>query len=291
MKKITPYLIALVLMAGCAKPTPENTARRYSEALLSGDFASFKALFDKERQKYLKEDTFRRLKPPKCVVESIAAPYATVRYRIPLDADWPEERATLYILPSGRIKYDPIFLVHPALALRGLLSQIANDDIRYRQSAFRTLTKWAIPTFGFDPTAELATQTNSIARFRHWVQENESTFDTGTVKIPASPVDRERLEKAAQDETELHRQWIVKVLQQCVTIRVGMTRQDLLKVFTTEGGISTRSQRTFVHKDCANIKVDVQFKPVGQEDQKLKELPEDQITAISRPYLQFAVSD
>lgn len=88
-----------------------------------------------------------------------------------------------------------------------------------------------------------------------------------------------------------HQQWIEKVLEQTETVKIGMTRQDLLKVFTTEGGISTGTHRTFVHKECAYIKVDVEFKPIGHEDQKLKELPEDQITAISRPYLQLAISD
>jgi hypothetical protein len=88
-----------------------------------------------------------------------------------------------------------------------------------------------------------------------------------------------------------HQQWIAKVLKEIQTVQVGMTRQDLLKVFTTEGGISTRRQRTFVHKECPLIKMDVQFRPVGQEDQKLLELPEDAITAISRPYLQWPIAD
>jgi hypothetical protein len=98
-------------------------------------------------------------------------------------------------------------------------------------------------------------------------------------------------EPGVRDETASHQQWVTKVLKQTETIKVGMTRQDLLKVFTTEGGISTRVRRTFVHKECGYIKVDVEFTPVGEEDQKLKELPEDQITAISRPYLQWSIHD
>lgn len=84
-----------------------------------------------------------------------------------------------------------------------------------------------------------------------------------------------------------HDQWVAGVLKQIETIKVGMTRQDLLKVFTTEGGQSTRHQQTFVHKECGYIKVDVVFTPVGQGDQKqiALGLPEDQIAAISRPYL------
>ena len=64
-------------------------------------------------------------------------------------------------------------------------------------------------------------------------------------------------EPAARDTATSHDQWVAKVLKQIETVKVGMTRQDLLKVFTTEGGLSTRSWRTFVHKECGYIKVDV----------------------------------
>jgi hypothetical protein len=37
--------------------------------------------------------------------------------------------------------------------------------------------------------------------------------------------------------------------------------------------------------------VDVEFRAVGEEEQTLKELPEDRITAISRPHLQWAICD
>ena len=44
----------------------------------------------------------------------------------------------------------------------------------------------------------------------------------------------------------------------------GMTRADLLKVFTTEGGLSTGLNRTYVYRECQYIKVDVDFEPVGR---------------------------
>ncbi len=87
--------------------------------------------------------------------------------------------------------------MHPALGLQGLLSQMENEDVRYRQSAYRTLTKWKIPLFGFTPEAEANLRTNSITAFRNWIEENESTFDMGKEKIPVSPIDQERMKKAA----------------------------------------------------------------------------------------------
>ena len=192
-------LALAILVAGCASRKPEKAAQQYCDAILAGDYASFMALFEKGRQSYIHEDTFGRLRPTKCEIESVSEPYITIRYRLPLDEDWPEETGVLYILPDGRIKYDPIFCMHPALALRGLLSQMENDDVRYRQSAHRTLTKWQIPLFGFTPDAEPNVRTNSITQFRNWIEENESTFDMGKVKIPVSPIDQQRMERAAHN--------------------------------------------------------------------------------------------
>ena len=200
MKRIVSLLALAVLVAGCASRKPEDTAKQYCASLLTGDFSTFKALFEKERQSYIHEDTFTKLRPTQCEVVSVSEPYVAIRYRLPLDEEWPEETGILYILPNGRIKYDPIFCMHPALGVRGLLSQMENDDVRYRQSAHRTLTKWQIPLFGFEPDAEPNARTNSITQFRNWVDENESTFDLGKVKIPISPIDQERMEKAAHNK-------------------------------------------------------------------------------------------
>jgi hypothetical protein len=74
------------------------------------------------------------------------------------------------------------------------------------------------------------------------------------------------------------------VLAWIATIKPGMTRSDLLRVFTTEGGLSTRTHRTYVLKPCPTIKVDVEFSISGNE-------AEDKITQISRPYLDYSQYD
>jgi hypothetical protein len=63
-----------------------------------------------------------------------------------------------------------------------------------------------------------------------------------------------------------------------------MTRSDLLRLFTIEGGLSTRTRRTYVLKQCATIKVDVGFSVARNE-------AEDTITQISRPYLDYSHYD
>ncbi len=69
-----------------------------------------------------------------------------------------------------------------------------------------------------------------------------------------------------------------------------MTRRELLAVFETEGGISTRTQRQYVYKKCEYIKVNVKFEPVVRQD-KFGESPNDKIVEISEPYLQYAITD
>ena len=83
------------------------------------------------------------------------------------------------------------------------------------------------------------------------------------------------------------KKWIEGVMLSSMTVKVGMTRSELLNVFTTEGGISTASQRIYVHRECPYIKVDVKFAAASP----MQELPTDKIVEISRPYLDGSVTD
>jgi len=94
-----------------------------------------------------------------------------------------------------------------------------------------------------------------------------------------------------------HMAWVAKSLKRMQTVKPGMTRTDLLKVFTAEGGLSTGLQRTFVSQDCPYFKVDVEFEAVGRASRDpegrvtLEEGSQDIIVKISRPYLQFSHTD
>jgi len=113
----------------------------------------------------------------------------------------------------------------------------------------------------------------------------------GGVYVHAKPRAAQR--PPAQD----HVAWVAESLKQIQTIKPGMTRGDLLKVFTIEGGLSTGLQRTYVSQACPYFKVDVQFKAVGRADHDaegrvtLDENDRDIIGKISRPYLQFSIMD
>src|SRR5262245_22915376 len=96
---------------------------------------------------------------------------------------------------------------------------------------------------------------------------------------------------------ETHIVWVTEAMSRMETIKEGMTRKDLLAVFTVEGGMSTGVRRTFVSRDCPYFKVDVVFRALGrtERDQEgrttLIEDDRDVITSISRPYLQRSIID
>jgi hypothetical protein len=106
-----------------------------------------------------------------------------------------------------------------------------------------------------------------------------------------------------------HITWVGTVLARMQTIRPGMTRRALLRVFKTEGGVFQNSctlgpngdrcrlDRTFASRDCQYCKVDVEFEAVGLpiQDQYgravVKEDGRDIIVRMSRPYLEFMIID
>jgi hypothetical protein len=76
------------------------------------------------------------------------------------------------------------------------------------------------------------------------------------------------------------------------TIKAGMTRAELLKVFAEEGGLSNRQWRQYVYLKCPYFKVKVEFEPVGEpEGPNSMESSKDKIVKISQPFLEWSVLD
>ncbi len=98
-------------------------------------------------------------------------------------------------------------------------------------------------------------------------------------------------------KSEENTKWISDSLREMKTIEVGKTRAELLKVFTTEGGLSTGLNRTYVYRQCSYIKVDVEFEAVGRPARDangrvtLDEDNRDKIKSISKPYLEWSIMD
>ena len=83
---------------------------------------------------------------------------------------------------------------------------------------------------------------------------------------------------------QAHVEWVSDVFKRMQTIKEGMTRGELLKVFQPQGGLSQREGRTYVSRDCPIFKVDVEFRVSGPADIP-GEGTRDVIVKISTPYL------
>jgi hypothetical protein len=124
---------------------------------------------------------------------------------------------------------------------------------------------------------EKVTEPSDARLLPQWAKDRSQIEDESVPMSPELAVERSR--------------WVAKVLRQIGTIRPGMKRSDLLKVFTTEGGLSFRFQRTYVYPECRYIKVDVRFKSLQPHDKGREEDPGDIIESISKPYLEWSIVD
>ena len=89
-----------------------------------------------------------------------------------------------------------------------------------------------------------------------------------------------------------HWRWLSACLEEIETTKIGSTRADLLKQFHPNGGISTRTSGSYVYRNYPQIKVSVEFEPVGTEiiGKGYEDVgsPNDKIIKISKPYLESA---
>jgi hypothetical protein len=72
------------------------------------------------------------------------------------------------------------------------------------------------------------------------------------------------------------------------SVKIGMKRSDLEKVFETEGGLSQARHRTYAYIHCQYFKIDVDFSP---DNSSGLESQNDRITNISRAYLAWPKQD
>ncbi len=128
-----------------------------------------------------------------------------------------------------------------------------------------------------------------LARVEIGLVVDGTVIDLNRILLPADTpiIDRREpsgKEKGPQDHTEWLREFLVRV----ESLRPGATRSELLEVFRAEGGLSTRWSRTYVYNDCKFVKVNVRFKPT---DSGRFESPEDVITEISKPFVEWSILD
>jgi hypothetical protein len=84
-----------------------------------------------------------------------------------------------------------------------------------------------------------------------------------------------------------HEEWMGRAVTEIATVKVGMTRSDLLNVFTPATGFftTTKLTGTYVYKTSPYIRVDVEFNGSPDANKNTAESPRDTIKSISKPYL------
>jgi hypothetical protein len=84
-----------------------------------------------------------------------------------------------------------------------------------------------------------------------------------------------------------HNHWLADALNEIMTIKVGMTRAQLLEILQPSGGFQPITTRTFTHRSSPYIKVDVVFEVQSKQGEGDKISATDKIVSISRPYLEL----
>jgi hypothetical protein len=96
---------------------------------------------------------------------------------------------------------------------------------------------------------------------------------------------------ASRRAERTHEQWVAESLREMQSVKVGMTRSDLEKIFEREGGLAETLHRTYVYKRCQYFKVDVDFSPANAAVPSANESENDRITSISTPYVAWPRGD
>ena len=204
MKSSAVTIICVVLCFGC-RPTATDVAarsdaiaREYATALQEHDFVRFQMLFEESRRKGLSERTFRFVANTVTNVDALSTSEQYPSIQITLtqghDGRTAVQTGSLYVTSLGKIKYDPVFIQHPAFGIGGVIEQLESDDIRVRGGELNILTKLHIPTFGFSPDDQKQKRDGRIAEMKKWWLENRRSYDVGEHRLPISTVDLQALE-------------------------------------------------------------------------------------------------
>ena len=93
------------------------------------------------------------------------------------------------------------------------------------------------------------------------------------------------------------RRWLAERYAEAVSVRPGMSRRDLRRLFRPDGGLQTIPSSRYVLKSCAMIKVEVKFElPEGASPKDSRDENElidarMKITEVSKPYLEPEATD
>lgn len=96
-----------------------------------------------------------------------------------------------------------------------------------------------------------------------------------------------------EKEEAQHAGWVLACLKDFESIKAGMTREQVEKKFPMDGGLQTASPTRFVHPQCRYFKIEVGFEFQRDETDGNRAVmgKTDKVIAVSKPYLERAVTD
>jgi len=90
---------------------------------------------------------------------------------------------------------------------------------------------------------------------------------------------------ARQDPCQADRvAWAGRALRQMLLVKPGMTRADVMRIMTTEGGICFPEMQRFVSRDCPYFKLKVWFRPSSPG---FAFEPQDVVVKVLQPFWSF----
>lgn len=83
---------------------------------------------------------------------------------------------------------------------------------------------------------------------------------------------------------------VKEALDDSLHIKVGMTRREVEKYFSPDGGLQSFSTTRYVYLKCEFINVNVSFKSAVRGS-RISGSPDDIVESVTKPYLEYPVAD
>ena len=90
---------------------------------------------------------------------------------------------------------------------------------------------------------------------------------------------------------QAHQQWLEERYKEATSIKTGMSRADLLKLFDEDGGLQSIPAGRYVLKSCQLIQIEVKFNSQYGVDYQPMPDRDLKITNVSKPYLERMAID
>ena len=90
---------------------------------------------------------------------------------------------------------------------------------------------------------------------------------------------------------QAHQQWLEERYREAISIKPGMSRADLLKLFDEDGGLQSIPAGRYVLKSCQLIQIEVKFNAQYGVDYQPMPDKDLKITNVSKPYLERMAID